>query len=143
VSHENSSLQLLLDANSLLLLARSTDEETKLKAIMSSRTLTLAFYEIGNAIWKESKLLKTLDKEEADRLAHAVSIIFSRIEIVQITRQEELEGILEIARKEKRTFYDCAYIFAAKSENLTLVTEDEKLSKIAKKYIKTRSVSSL
>src|SRR5487761_101360 len=127
----------LLDANSLFLLARSTDEELKSRTIKSSKTLGLAFYELGNAIWKESELLKTLSRDEADALTRAVSVILSRISQIQIT-QGQLSGILEIARKEKRTFYDCAYIYAARIENLIFVTEDEKLSKVARKYVETK-----
>ena len=55
----------------------------------------------------------------------------------------DFSNILDIAVKERLTFYDASYIYLAKKSVLTLVTHDDTLSKIAKKYVKTVSVTDI
>lgn len=46
------------------------------------------------------------------------------------------EKTLKIVQRENLTFYDAAYISVAIENNLTLITDDEKLYKAARKYAK-------
>lgn len=50
---------------------------------------------------------------------------------------KDLPEVADLAAKEQITFYDASYIMVAKSRNLTLVTVDEQLRKVASKYVKT------
>ncbi|MCD6089839.1 type II toxin-antitoxin system VapC family toxin [Candidatus Bathyarchaeota archaeon] len=52
-------------------------------------------------------------------------------------KTENSPETLKIAIKEGLTYYDASYISAAAENNLTLVTDDEKLYKIGKKYVRT------
>jgi predicted nucleic acid-binding protein len=134
---------LLIDANSLLLLIRSNEEaRTKSPIIEDSKILDLTPYEIGNGLWKESELLKSLSPEEAESLTNDVSLILSSLEKLFV-EPSELSNVLNIARSEKKTFYDSSYIYVAKREKMTLVTEDQTLSKVARKHVRCVSVREL
>ncbi len=50
---------------------------------------------------------------------------------------------LKIATEEDRTFYDAPYIQTAIQNNLTLITDDEKLYEKEKKYVKTLRTNEL
>ena len=50
---------------------------------------------------------------------------------------------LKIAMKEDLTYYDASYISATLKNNLTLVTDDDKLYEAGKKYVKTMKSSEL
>jgi len=98
--------------------------------------LDLTLYELGNVLRKEVMIYKTITKEELDKLLKSLEIILSQMRIIRISHNN-IKEICEIAIKNSLTFYDAAYIFYAKKENLILVTDDEAPYKIAKKYVKT------
>ncbi|MFI5421798.1 MAG: type II toxin-antitoxin system VapC family toxin [Nitrososphaerales archaeon] len=131
----------LLDANSLLLLIRSDIEARSVKSrvIQDSKILDLTTYEAGNGIWKESELLKTLSPEETNKLAVDVSLVISSLEKTYV-EPSEFSLVLRIAKSERRTFYDSSYIYVAKRDNMTLITEDQTLSKIARKHVQTTTI---
>jgi predicted nucleic acid-binding protein len=134
----------LLDASSLLLLMRSElgPQSTKSRIIQNSRVLDLTTYEAGNGIWKESELLKTLSSEETQKLADNLSLILSNLEKSSV-QPSEFSRVLSLAKSERRTFYDSSYIYVAKRDKMTLVTEDQNLSKIARKHVRVVSVDQL
>lgn len=132
----------LLDASSLLFLIRSTNEERKISVIKEAKVLDLTYYEIGNAVWKESGLLNSLSGENLEKVAEAVKYCFDNMESISLV-SDDFASILEIARKEKLTFYDSSYLYVAKKNNMVLVTEDGKLARASKKYTKTRNMYSL
>ncbi len=139
-----STRNLLLDANSFLLLIRSDEHARTVKSpiIGNSKILDLTVYEIGNALWKELELLKSLKMEDAERLANAVNLVMTNMEKLFVGASE-FSDVMSIARAEKKTFYDSSYIYIAKREKMMLVTEDRGLSKVAQKYIGTVSVREL
>jgi len=49
----------------------------------------------------------------------------------------DLSNTLEKASKEMLTFYDASYVVSAQNTGAILVTEDEKLQKVASKFVKT------
>jgi hypothetical protein len=55
----------LLDASSLMLLIKKADVKLTVEFLQDSLILDLTFYEVGNAVWKESNLLQFLTPEEA------------------------------------------------------------------------------
>src|ERR1700730_5996383 len=119
----------LFDASSLILLIRSSHEDRKLAIVNDSRILDLTIFEVGNALWKESELLKTLGTEDVENLVRAVVRALATLESIALTTEDFAE-VLGIARKEKLTFYDSSYLYVAKKNRLTLVSHDGRLFRV-------------
>jgi len=108
--------------------------DRKTEKLLDGWTLNLAIYELGNAVWRQVKIHEKITVEEANLVLDSLTEVFRRL------RKPETEKPLEtlkIAVKEGLTYYDASYISAAVENNLTLVTDDEKLYKIGKKYVRT------
>ena len=123
----------LLDASALLLLIKKSTVKSTIQLLKDSAILDLTFYEIGNAIWKETTL-KYLTEEGAEKLAPLAQIVLTRMNRVTGTA-EDFPAILQIAQTEKLTYYDSSYIHFAKKSATTLVTEDQELASKATKYV--------
>ena len=54
----------------------------KVDQLLKGCTINLAFYELGNAIWKQVYLHKTLDLEKAELLLNALMEVFNRMKKV-------------------------------------------------------------
>jgi predicted nucleic acid-binding protein len=135
-------MKYLLDASSLMLLIKKTDVASTVECLRDSLILDLTFYEVGNAVWKESVLLKFLTLEEAKRLGTVAQTVLAKID--QVTNEGgDFQKILEIAQHEKLSFYDSSYVFFAKQKGLPLVTEDKQLEMKAKKHIDVRTIATL
>ena len=135
-------MKYLLDASSLMLLIKKSDVKLTVECLRDSLILDLTFYEVGNAVWKESALLKFLTPEEAKRLGTMAQTVLATID--QVTNEgEDFQKILEIAQDEKLSFYDSSYVFFAKQRGLPLVTEDKKLEMKAKKHVAVRTLTTL
>jgi len=120
----------LLDSSAIINLCG----EKKIDKLLDGRTLNLAFYELGNAVWKQVYVHKTITVNEANTLLDPLIEVFRKL------RKPETEDALEtlkIAVKESLTYYDASYINAAMENGLTLVTDDEQLYRMSKKYVKT------
>ena len=132
----------LLDASSLMLLIKKADVKLTVECLQESLILDLTFYEVGNAVWKESTLLKFLTPQEAKRIGTMAQTILAKID--QVTNEgEDFQKILEIAQNENLSFYDSSYVFYAKQRGLHLVTEDKKLEMKAKKHVEVRTFATL
>ncbi len=120
----------LFDASSIMhLTKRHPDKASTL--LEGEHILDLTKYEIGNAIWKITKLIEKTDKSTAiDALAQAYHLM-ALMEVIKIEDVEAHIGTMEIAFDEGLNFYDSAYLQSAKKLGLTLVTEDKRLSKRA------------
>jgi predicted nucleic acid-binding protein len=135
-------MKYLLDASSLMLLIKKADVKLTVQCLQDSLILDLTFYEVGNAVWKESTLLKFLTLEEAKRLGTMAQTVLSKID--HVTHEgEDFQKILEIAQDEKLSFYDSSYVFFAKQRGLPLVTEDKKLEMKAKKHVAVQTLATL
>ena len=132
----------LFDTSSLLLLIRSPHYEQKLKLLGEGSITPLTFYEIGNAVWTESELLESLSKDDLGTLQEKITRILPTIWMFAVPF-DDFAGILEIAKNERLSFYDSSFVHLARKRNLTLVTDDAKLSRIAKKYIVSKSIHEL
>ena len=108
--------------------------EKKIDKLLEGWTLNLAFYELGNAVWKQVHIHKTITSDEANTVLSLLTEIFRKLKKPEI---EEALEILKIAIKESLTYYDASYIHAAIENGLTLVTDDKQLHTISSKYIKT------
>lgn len=114
--------------------------EKKLEELLQGWTISLAYYELGNAVWKQVYKYKKISLDEARILLEPLIEIFMRLKKPQ--KENGLE-ILEIAAKEGITFYDASYLQAAIHNNLTLITDDKQLYKKGKKYVKTLTTNDL
>ena len=132
----------LIDASSLMFLVKKADLETARNFLQTSAILELTFYEVGNAIWKETCLMKSLTKAESEAIRNAAPIILARAERLpnEIT---SFENILELSENEKLSFYDASYLSCAKDKELILVTEDKRLTDKAKKYVQVENMVSV
>ena len=123
-------MKILFDSSAIINLC-SKRETNKL---LENCTLNLAFYEVGNAIWKQACLHKTLTIDEGNIALDALIEVLKRMRKIPI---EDPLGTLKIAVEERLTYYDAAYLNVAIKNDKTLVTNDESLYTTAKKYVKT------
>ena len=64
-------MKYLFDASALLNLVRRLGEES-LKILEENYILTLTIYEVGNALWRETRLLRRLTIDEAEEVMRAI-----------------------------------------------------------------------
>ena len=123
-------MKYLFDASAILNLVRRLGERS-LKILRGNYILTLTIYEVGNVLWRETKLLKKLTTDEAEEIMKAVIAL---TKFMQIVEPEDPIEILRISNRIEATFYDTAYVVVALRRDLTLVTDDEKLAAKIEKY---------
>ncbi|MEM3679843.1 MAG: type II toxin-antitoxin system VapC family toxin [Candidatus Bathyarchaeia archaeon] len=114
--------------------------EKRIDKLFEGWTLNLAFYELGNAVWKQTYIHRTITPEEASKLLDTLTEVF-----INMKKPEKENGLetLKIAVREGLPYYDAAYIQAAVENKLTLVTDDEMLYRVAKKFVKTMKSNEL
>jgi len=137
----SGSARRLLDSSSLILLMKKMggDLVPKLENFIM---LDLTTYEMGNILWKEGYLSKSLTREEVASLASTTQQILTLVERISISPQE-IGKTLELAENEGLTFYDASYLQAAIDRGVSLVTEDAKLKRAAKKHVTVMTASDL
>ena len=123
-------MKLLFDSSSIINLCA----ERKIEELLEGWTLNLAFYEMGNAVWKQVHIHKDLTPEEG---AKALDALVEVLKIMRETHVEDASAVLNIAVKEGLTYYDASYIHSAIKNGATLVTDDKKLHSVAEKYVET------
>jgi predicted nucleic acid-binding protein len=121
--------QFLFDSNAIYKLIRETPDKA-LDRLTEGTTINLAYYELGNALWRESLLLKRISIEEAEKSLSLMYSMLSRIKIAEVNG-EKGNAILETAYKFNLTFYDAAYLIEAKKNSRILVSDDSQLAKVA------------
>jgi predicted nucleic acid-binding protein len=127
---------LLFDSNAIYRLIRETPQKA-LDTLIEGTTIYLAYYELGNALWRECLLLKRISYEEAEK---SLSLLYAILERMQVTLLDNETGkqIFQTAHNCNLTFYDSSYLVEADKSGKTLVTDDNKLAKAAEKLgIKT------
>jgi len=134
--------QLLFDSNIIYRLIRELPKGAMEKLVEGS-TIYLAYYELGNALWRESLLLKRISIDEAQKSLDLMYSLLDRMHIASIDNQTGSE-VLQRAYEFHLTFYDATYLIEAKKSGKTLVTDDNKLAKAAENLgIKVLSSNSL
>lgn len=128
----------LFDASSLVVLIRREGRKAD-EQIGEARILDLTRYELGNWLWKEVTILKSVTRDEAKLLATKALSTLKRIPRIA-TGDGDFVETLGIASKEHLTFYDASYIQAARQNKLTLVTEDRALARASCQYVPTKNV---
>jgi len=126
----------LFDSSAIINVCR----ENKVDKLTNSCTLDLTFYELGNAVWKMAYVRKAMSIEEVVTVLDTLIEVYSRMKKL---RNGNAQAAMEIALREGLTFYDASYVRAALENNLELVTDDEKLYRIASRYVKTFKSSEL
>lgn len=121
--------QLLFDSNIIYRLIRELPASAVEKLVEGS-TIDLVYYELGNALWRESLLLKRISIDEAKK---SLDLMYSILERMHVTSLDNDTGkeVLQTAYKFNLTFYDSAYLVEAKKSGKNLVTDDNKLAKAA------------
>jgi len=114
--------------------------EKEIEKLLGGWTLNLAFYELGNAVWKQVHVYEAITGDEANTVLDPLTEVFRKLKKPEA---EDAFEILKIALKENLSFYDASYVQAAKENGLTFVTDDEQLYKVSKKYVKTITSSEL
>ena len=114
--------------------------ERKIERLLDGCTLNLAFYELGNAIWKQVHLHKALTPEEGGEALAALTEVYGQMRELPV---EDASSILNIAVEEGLTYYDASYIHAAKKNEAVLVTDDRRLHTAASKYVETTTSEEL
>jgi predicted nucleic acid-binding protein len=122
----------LFDACSIFTLVRELKGDAP-DILLEGSTISLAFYEVGNALWRESYLLKRINPEKTEILLKTAYAILEQMDIITFDSQSQARDILNKACDLNLTFYDSAYLAQAYQSNKTLVTDDRKLSKAAEK----------
>jgi len=123
-------MKYLFDASALLNLVRRLGEES-LKILEENYILTLTIYEVGNALWRETKLLKRLTIDEAEEVMRA---IITLIKFMQVIEPQDPIEVLRISNEIETTFYDAAYVVTALRGGLILVTDDRRLAARIERY---------
>jgi len=108
--------------------------ENVVEAVAGNCTLELARFELGTILWKKYAVEGRATGEELKRLAKLVKEILNLMEVVTISCHEE--EILGVAEGLRLTFYDASYVYCAKRNKLSLVTEDSDLMDKAKTQVK-------
>jgi predicted nucleic acid-binding protein len=129
-------MKFLFDASSMVQVIKNCEEEKTLRLLSENCILDLTKYEVGNALWKEHILHRTIGADEFRESLGLLRTIILRTKVLSVDARA-LPDVAEVAEKERITFYDASYIMTAKVQRLTLVTEDTHLTKTAAKHTKT------
>ena len=129
-----TALRLLFDASSIIYALKLR----RVEILHENYIQHLTVYEVLNAIWKESYLFKSLSYEEAERFIKIFTEALGYLNILSIHPYEP--EVLKTAMDLGLTVYDASYVVLTKKNDLTLVTEDEKLRKKAGEKVKVTSL---
>ncbi len=130
--------KLLFDANAIYNIVRENRNDA-VDILSEGSTIHLAYYELGNVLWRECFLLKRISVQEAEKSLGFMYEILQRMQIASLDI-ESGRLVLDTAFKFNLTFYDSAYLTQAKKFNSPLVTDDKKLARAAENFgIKTLS----
>jgi len=133
----------IFDASALLNLIRKAGSNA-IEIVKENYILDLTLYEIGNALWKEAILLKRISLEEALKTISFIENLRKILIAKSLSDEDLLPKVLKISLQQKITYYNAAYITIAQNQKLTLITDDSKLIKTAKKLgVKTKTSSIL
>jgi len=130
-----------MDSSAIALTLRSLKDKA-VEALSDGMTLDLARYELGNIIWKECTLQRTISPEEAIEKADGIAKILELMKILQIESNEDLRETMRLATDIEVTFYDASYLHKARNNDLNLITGDKRLENKAKQAgVKIRLLS--
>ncbi len=123
---------MLFDASSILTIVRELKGDAPDK-LAEGTTISLAYYEVGNALWRETFLLKRISRPQAETLLSEIYAIIGEMNVATLQGESSGNAILDAACKFNLTFYDSAYLAQADKSKSTLVTDGKKLAAMAQK----------
>jgi len=113
----------------------------KISVLAGNYIQSLTIYEVLNALWKESNVLKKISSREAENLVDVFAQLLRYLNTIDV---KGIEGrVFRTAMETGLTVYDASYLVLAQRENLTLVTEDAKLRKMAGETVEAVSLIKL
>jgi len=121
----------LFDASAIIILAKNHPDKAP-SVIEGEFLLDLTSYEIGNALWKISKLIDKTNKSTALETINQASSLIAQMEELKVD-SEDLVSVMDVAFESSLSFYDSSYLHVARSKGLTLLTEDTALLRGASK----------
>lgn len=137
-------MKAIVDASALLMMVKNLNERELLNKLNDLATLDLAVYEVGNGFWKWASLKSTVSRSEVKSLIQTMKNIFLLDGFTKISwRDLDYSSVFNLALDNNITFYDASYLMASIALKKPLVTEDEKLSQVATKYVRAVSWKSL
>ncbi len=92
-------------------------------------------YESLKAVWKEHVLQKMIDADTARGLVEILRGALGAVPLESIRSVEK--EVYELALKEELTVYDSSYLYIARRDKLTLVSDDNKLLSKASRHVRT------
>ena len=102
---------LLFDASAIFIGYKEGYEEF----MKDQYTIDLAVYELGNAVWKECFIHRSITPEEAEELIDALSELLDLMVVIHINRLNK--AIMRRALELGITYYDAAYVCVAEERN--------------------------
>lgn len=124
----------MFDASSILILTRELGEKV-VDVVKENWTASLAYYEVGNALWKECGLAKRLSVDAAVKVLEFMFSLLNLMKVVDVRAVDLGVKTLSEASKLNITYYDAAYLMVARELEKVLVTDDEKLVAASQKII--------
>ena len=104
------------------------------KIVKGQYTADLAYYEIGNYIWKLYR--KSVIRDLAPHIE-----LFSRLlAIMKVEHVGLTQDVLDLATKREVTYYDASYLWLAEQLSAHLVTEDDVLCRAASKCLSVKDL---
>jgi predicted nucleic acid-binding protein len=123
---------MVFDASSVLKLIKARGAEAA-SILMGGVTIPLIYYEVGNALRSGVQVYHDASAEEAEATLERVCLGLSLMKVVEQGDGESSRLILRNSLELNTTFYDAAYLTAASTLGVPLVTEDRRLGDAAKR----------
>ena len=101
----------------------------------------LTIYEVLNALWKETYVLRKMSRKEAESLLDVFIQLLSYLKVLDLRGLES--EVFKISIETGLNVYDASYLALAHREKLTLVAEDVKLRNVASTMIQAVSLDEL
>lgn len=130
-------MKYLFDASSIYAIVKAE----KAQLLILNYTCDLVRYEVGNILLTERHLRKTINEAEQKSLLGLITRSLNLMITLSVNGSEQ--NIVNLAIKYNLSFYDAAYVYFAKKDNIILVTEDGKLAKKIGTYIEVTTASNL
>lgn len=123
---------MLFDASSILALVRDLKGKAP-DILFRGSTIYLAYYDMGNALWRECFLLKRMNGEEVQKLLRLMFAILQAMDFLELNDEDTGSNVLDLAGKLHLTYYDTAYLGTAQMSSKVLVKDDARLAKAAER----------
>ncbi|ADY00376.1 PilT protein domain protein [Vulcanisaeta moutnovskia 768-28] len=112
-------MSLVFDASAIIRLVELKPDKA-VNALRNQYTVDLAYHEIGNYLWKISKLTSI----NIESLLKAFNSVISLMNVISIGLNSDA---INLARRMNITYYDATYVYLTLKLNAKLVTEDKEL----------------